>query len=103
VDRAVFGLEQRVLLRVVAINHHDACGRGGCVNSVPSETVPRALKPVYEQIVGITNAFCERHLDGDYASLCMKMAASLARKRPSPLTKGQTRSWAGRLFTLSVV
>ena len=26
------------------------------------------------------------------------MAASLARKRPSPLTKGQTRSWAGAII-----
>ena len=68
------------------------------MNPEPSETVPKSLKPVYDQIVGITNAFCEQHLDGDYARLCMKMAASLARKRPSPLTKGQTRSWAGAII-----
>lgn len=49
----------------------------------------------------MTSAFCEQHLDRDYADLCTKMAAQLARKRPSPLTKGQTRSWAGAIvYTL---
>ena len=68
------------------------------MNLEPSETVPKSLKPIYEQIVGMTNAFCEQHLDGEYARLCVKMAASLARRRPSPLTKGQTRSWAGAII-----
>ena len=34
------------------------------------------------------------HLNDEYAELSRKMAAKLARKRPSPLTKGKPASWA---------
>jgi hypothetical protein len=68
------------------------------VNHRSGERVPQSLKPIYEQIVGITDAFCHQHIDSDYATLCMKMAAALARKRSSQLTKGHTRSWAGAII-----
>ena len=53
------------------------------MNRQSSERVPRASKPTYEQITGMTSVFCEQHLNGDYAALCTKMAATLARKRPA--------------------
>jgi hypothetical protein len=68
------------------------------VNHRSGEMVPKSLRPIYEQIVGMTDAFCRQHLDSDYAALCIKMAAALARKRPSPLTRSHTRSWAGAIL-----
>ena len=44
--------------------------------------------------MGLTDAFCREHLDDEYAELCRKLAGILARKRPSPLTKGKPESWA---------
>ena len=46
------------------------------------------------KIVGMTDAFCGEYLDDEYGVLCRKLAGVLARKRPSPLTKGKPDSWA---------
>jgi len=42
----------------------------------------------------LTDVFCRNHLDEEYATLCRKLAGVLARKRPSPLTRGKPESWA---------
>ena len=60
----------------------------------PPSTVPTAVKPVFDDIVSITELFCLQHLDAEYAALCVKLAAKLARKRPSPLVRGDRRIWA---------
>ena len=52
------------------------------------------MRPVFDEITAITDAFCTQHLDADYARLCGKLAAKLARKRPSPLLRGDRRIWA---------
>jgi hypothetical protein len=57
-------------------------------------SIPQAVGPVYEEIVGITDAFCREFLDDEYGVLCRKLAGVLARKRPSPLTRGKPKSWA---------
>jgi hypothetical protein len=51
-------------------------------------------KAVMNTIVELTDAFCMQHLNGEYADLCRKLAAALARKRPSPLLRGSVASWA---------
>ena len=56
--------------------------------------VPAAVKPVFDDIVSITDLFCQQHLDAEYAGLCVKLAAKLARKRPSPLLRGDRGIWA---------
>jgi hypothetical protein len=56
--------------------------------------VPAAVKPVFDDIVSITEQFCQQHLDAEYAALCVKLAAKLARKRPSPLVRGDRGIWA---------
>lgn len=56
--------------------------------------VPAALRPVVGAIVAITHRFCAEHLDTEYAELCRRLVARLARKRPSPLVRGDTRIWA---------
>jgi hypothetical protein len=56
--------------------------------------VPQAIRPVYDAIVALTDEFCGNHLNEEYAGLCREMAATLARKRPSPLLQGKPVSWA---------
>ena len=57
-------------------------------------TVPEAAKPAYDAIVGLTDRFCQAHLTWEYQMFCRKLAAALARKRPSPLTRGKPEVWA---------
>lgn len=62
------------------------------------------MKPVLQTIVGITDDFCRQHLNDEYAELCRKLAEKLARKRPSPLLRGQPTSWAcGIIRTIGLV
>ena len=59
-----------------------------------SESVPTAMRSRYDEIVAVTDAFCDEHLNAEYAQLCRQMAATLARKRPSPLQTGRVNTWA---------
>jgi Domain of unknown function (DUF6398) len=64
-------------------------------------SIPKAMLPVYEKIVGIADAVCDRHLNAEYRDLAHTMTAALCRKRPSPLASGQPQSWAcGILYVL---
>ncbi|HZR98711.1 MAG TPA: DUF6398 domain-containing protein [Chloroflexota bacterium] len=58
------------------------------------ESIPLKLRPLYDAIVARTDAFCQEYLTDEYAELCRKLAAALARKRPSPLTQGRIETWA---------
>jgi hypothetical protein len=58
------------------------------------ETVPAKMKPIYEAIVGLTDAVCKEHLNDEYATLSRQLAAALARKRPSPIERGKPEVWA---------
>jgi Domain of unknown function (DUF6398)/Plasmid pRiA4b ORF-3-like protein len=49
---------------------------------------------VLNQLVTMTDAFCQSRLNGEYAVLCRKLAEKLAAKRPSPLLRGQLATWA---------
>jgi hypothetical protein len=51
-----------------------------------------------EEVVRLTQTFCAQHLDAEYAELCARLIGRLARKRPSPLARGQTRVWAGAVL-----
>ena len=59
-----------------------------------SESVPQALQTTYASVVKLTDAFCHQYLNDEYAALCRSLAAALARKRPSPLQRGQLEIWA---------
>ncbi len=66
--------------------------------------VPEAMQALYDEITVISDAFCKEYLNEEYAEMARKMAATLARKRPSPLVNGQAKSWAaGILYTLGQV
>ena len=51
-------------------------------------------KAIAEEIAEMTDTFCRKFLDEEYAELCRKLALALARKRPSPLLRGKTETWA---------
>jgi len=62
------------------------------------------MLPVYEAIVRMTDAVCDKHLDLEYKTLSRAMAAALCRKRQSPLGLGQPRSWGcGIVYVLGRV
>ena len=64
------------------------------------ESVPKQMQPVYEAIVALMDQFCRQHLDDEYAQMCRKLAAALARKRPSPLAHGKVHVWASGIVYL---
>ncbi|MGA2247450.1 MAG: plasmid pRiA4b ORF-3 family protein [Verrucomicrobiota bacterium] len=87
---------------------------GGIVTSLPRAVTasqpgmearkPRARKTpqlraagaqeVLNQVLTMTDAFCQTRLNEEYAALCRKLAEKLAAKRPSPLLRGELRTWA---------
>jgi hypothetical protein len=56
--------------------------------------VPAALRARVREIVELTDAMCASRLDSEYAELCRRLVAKLARKRPSPIERGEARVWA---------
>jgi Domain of unknown function (DUF6398) len=59
-----------------------------------SFNIPESLRHDCQEIFKLTDPFCEEHLDSEYGQLCRKLIAKLARKRPSPLARGDLRIWA---------
>jgi hypothetical protein len=59
-----------------------------------SLSVPESLQARYAEIATLTDALCLEKLNDEYAQVCREMTATLARKRPSPLTTGHAKSWA---------
>lgn len=57
-------------------------------------SVPKAMRPHYDVVTALTDAFCSDHLNEEYQVLARSMTAALCRKRPSPLLSGQPRTWA---------
>lgn len=62
-----------------------------------STRVPAALQDKFNAITQATDAFCDQRLNNEYRQLIREAAAALSRKRPSPLLKGQDKSWAAGL------
>lgn len=64
------------------------------MSKIKSESVPNSVEPAYTAIVTLTDAVCNQHLNGEYAALARRLAATLARKRPSPIMRGKPEIWA---------
>jgi hypothetical protein len=70
------------------------------VTEISELNIPNAMRPVAEEIIGITDEVCAKLLDAEYGSLARQVVAKLARKRPSPLsggrraTRGRRATWA---------
>jgi hypothetical protein len=66
--------------------------------------VSRALRPRVAEIVAISDVLCGACLDCEYAQLGRELVVRLARKRPSPLARGDVRIWAaGALYALGQI
>lgn len=59
-----------------------------------SESVSKEMQAKFEEITRVTDTFCTKHLNEEYAQLCRQLTAALCRKRPSPLATGKTNTWA---------
>lgn len=69
-----------------------------------NEKVPNKLQARYEEITAVIDAVCQEYLNDEYADMSRKMAAALARKRPSPLQSGRANTWAcGIVYTIGFV
>jgi hypothetical protein len=68
------------------------------------EKIPQTMELLFESIVKSINDFCKEHLNEEYASLLRKLAATLCRKKPSPLLNGNLQTWiAGMVHAIGMV
>jgi len=66
--------------------------------------IPRAMRPRAAEMFTITDELCGACLDREYAEVGLELVARLARKRPSPLARGDMRIWAaGALYALGQI
>jgi hypothetical protein len=71
---------------------------------VKEAPIPASSQAAYDAIIKLTDTFCQAHLTYEYQMLSRKLTATLARKRPSPLTRGKIETWAcGVLRTIGWV
>lgn len=71
---------------------------------MPYTSVPNAVKPRFAEIIGLVDDVCRTHLTAEYAAVIRELTAALARKRPSPLLRGHSRTWAcGITYTVGSV
>jgi hypothetical protein len=59
-----------------------------------AEKIPRAMAAKFAAITALTDDFCTKQLNDEYRVLIHRVVGSLARKKPSPLLKGQENVWA---------
>ena len=60
--------------------------------------VPKALRGDVAGIAALIDKVCAEHLDAEYGALCLRLLGKLARKRPSPLVRGERRVWAAAVL-----
>lgn len=58
------------------------------------EKVPMRMQSKFKEITALTDAFCDKHLNAEYADMSRQLTAALCRLQPSPLVKGQAKFWA---------
>lgn len=67
-------------------------------------SVPPSVQPSYAAIIAHTDRICREHLNEEYAEMARRLAAALARKRPSPILRGKSEIWAcGIVYALGTV
>ena len=71
-------------------------------NKLPK--VPDSVRKPFGDICNILAALCKERLNEEYFNLSVELAAKIARKRPSPLLSGHTKTWAaGIIHALGMV
>ena len=69
-----------------------------------SLSVPDAMQSRFQEIFTLTDALCIERLNADYTLLYRELIATFARKRPSPLSGGQAKTWAcGIVYSIGFV
>src|SRR5215469_18097412 len=69
-----------------------------------SLSVPKEMQARFNEITHLTDAFSQLYLNEEYGQLCRELAATLCRKRPSPLARGNATTWAcGIIHALGMV
>jgi hypothetical protein len=69
-----------------------------------SLSVPKEMQERFDEITRLTDAFSQERLNEEYAQLCRELTATLCRKRPSPLVRGNANTWAcGIVHALGLV
>lgn len=58
------------------------------------EKIPKAMAEKFSAISALTDAFCTQNLNEEYRELIHRILGALARKRPSPLSRGKENVWA---------
>jgi hypothetical protein len=53
-----------------------------------------SAQPAHNAIAALTDAFCQKHLNDEYGVLCRRLVDALARKRPSPISRGKPDGWS---------
>ena len=66
--------------------------------ATPSARVPAAMQAKFDEIAQLTDAFCALRLNDEYRDLARLALAALSRKRPSPLLKSRTPTWAAAVL-----
>ena len=65
--------------------------------------VPEAYAARFTDIVGLTDAFCDAHLNAEYRDLCREMAVAFC-QNGSPVLRGKAEGWAaGIVYALGRV
>lgn len=60
--------------------------------------IPNAMLDRAQAIMEVTDAACREHLDDEYGRIARRLVVRLARKRPSPLVRGDVRIWAAGII-----
>ncbi len=60
----------------------------------PTTSVPKAMKQRYTEITALTDDYCSKNLDQEYAQLSRSAIAALCRKKLSPMQIGSASTWA---------
>ncbi len=56
------------------------------------------IKKLEDQLIDLTNSFCDNKLDNEYKSLCVKLIRKLGRKRDVPFQRGKVEIWAAAVI-----
>jgi len=65
--------------------------------------VPKTYASRFTDLVKLTDAFCDAHLNAEYKNLCREMAVAVCQKG-SPVLKGKAEGWAaGIVYALGRV
>ena len=73
-------------------------------DDLSSLRVPKALRADVAEIAALVDEVCAEHLDDEYGALSRRVLAKLARKRPSPLVRGERSVWAAAaLYTVGSI